>query len=93
MPNVVSNLYSFASGCIKGATDTAKWGAVSLIENGKGENIDCYSSSCVAGKVCYVPTCPRGKNVKLLSKEAIQDIVMGLYQGVGERAGFLSAVS
>jgi hypothetical protein len=92
MQSVFSKYYSLASGYLKDATDTAKWGAASLIENGKGQKVDCYSSTCIPGKVCYSPTCPRGRNVEVLTRESVQNIVRGLYLGVGQRTGFLKPI-
>ena len=92
MQSMFSKCYSLASGYVKDAKDTAKWGAAALIENGKGERVDCYSSSCKPGQVCYSPTCPRGKNVELLSRESVQNIVKGLYLDVGQRTGFLKTI-
>lgn len=85
----VYSVYNAASGYIKGATETAMWGACKLRETGKGVKIDCYSISCEPGKVCYSPTCPRGRNISLLSKETFKDIIKGVYQVGGETTGFL----
>jgi hypothetical protein len=89
----VKSVYNAASGYIRGATETAKWGACKLMETGKGEKIDCYSLTCEPGKICYSPTCPRGRNISVLSKETFQDILRGVYQVGGETTGFLKPLS
>ncbi len=78
VPSVMSRVARTASGVLS----TAKWGASVLLESGRGMTVNCYSSTCQPGRLCYSPTCPRGSNVSLLSADALQDIVRGAYLGV-----------
>ncbi|KAL2914927.1 hypothetical protein HK105_205470 [Polyrhizophydium stewartii] len=80
---------SLVGGVVSVAADYAKWGAASLIEEGRGEHIDCYSPTCRPGKLCYSPTCPRGRSHAWLSRGALQDIVKGAYTGAAKQVGFL----
>jgi hypothetical protein len=89
VPGFVSSIYQNVSHYVKDASVATKTGAFKLIESGRGEKIDCYSPSCAAGQLCYVPTCPRGMNISFLSKAAVQDIIKGVYLGVGHKTGFL----
>lgn len=80
----------WATNTTKEAAQLTKSAAVKLIEDGRGENIDCYSPTCEPGKRCYSPTCPRGNTYELLSVDAVADIVKGAYQGVGRTTGLLT---
>ena len=86
---IMSSMYASASEILKDAKQSVKWGASSLLESGRGDSIDCYSSSCSPGQLCYSPTCPRGKTISFVSKSAIQDIIRGMYLGVGNRTNGL----
>jgi hypothetical protein len=65
-----------------------KWGAATLIEEGKQEKIDCYSPSCIPGKVCYSPTCPRGRSFAWLSRDALNNVIKGAYSGAKNSSFF-----
>ncbi|KAI9366816.1 hypothetical protein DFJ73DRAFT_4499 [Zopfochytrium polystomum] len=61
-----------------------------LIEEGAGVRVKCYSMSCRAGQVCYSPTCPRGRIVRMeLSVENLQNVVKGMYLEGGKMTGLI----
>ncbi|KAI8924749.1 hypothetical protein BC831DRAFT_463909, partial [Entophlyctis helioformis] len=79
---------SLIGGVVAVAADYAKWGAASLIEEGRGDHIDCYSPTCRPGKICYSPTCPRGRSYTWVSSQSIQDIIKGAYTGASKQVFF-----
>ncbi|TPX57338.1 hypothetical protein PhCBS80983_g03910 [Powellomyces hirtus] len=80
----------WATSTTRGAAQMTRSAAARLIEDGRGDHVDCYSPTCKPGQNCYSPTCPRGKHIAELSVEMVGDIVKGAYQGVGRLStGFL----
>ncbi|KAI8907863.1 hypothetical protein EDD86DRAFT_208333 [Gorgonomyces haynaldii] len=79
----VSSLLNYAAGYAK------YYGSI-MIEEGRGEHVDCYVPTCRPGLLCYSPTCPRGKSYQWMTRDAISDIVKGAYSTAAKRAPFLS---
>jgi hypothetical protein len=77
-------------GLVNGLAGYVKWGAASLIEEGKQEKIDCYSPSCIPGTICYSPTCPRGRSYQWISRDAITSVIKGAYSGTKKSSFFRS---
>ncbi|KAJ3354340.1 hypothetical protein HDU83_005495 [Entophlyctis luteolus] len=72
---------------------TAKDVAASLIEEGKGVNVSCYSPTCKPGQVCYAPTCARGRTLSVnLTVDNFQSIVRGMYLEGQKTAGMLTTI-
>ena len=79
----VNSLFHVAAGYVK-------WGASALLEEGRGEHVDCYSPTCRPGQTCYSPTCVRGQSYEWLSKDTVSDIIKGAYSTASKRTFFKS---
>ncbi|KAJ3195527.1 hypothetical protein HK101_011891 [Irineochytrium annulatum] len=84
----VGGIRSTVNWAVEGGRDAA----ASLIEEGKGVVVDCYSPTCKAGVTCYSPTCPRGRTLTVgLTMENVGSIVKGMYLEGGKRTGLFKA--
>ncbi|KAJ3327442.1 hypothetical protein HDU76_011794 [Blyttiomyces sp. JEL0837] len=99
VPTLISAVAEVGGRWVSVAKDAASWvaeeargTAASLIEEGKGVRIDCYSPTCRPGLVCYSPTCLRGKSLTVnMNVDNLQSIVKGMYIEGGKRTGLLKS--
>jgi hypothetical protein len=77
--NVSSYIDSYFGNIITYGKNKLNWSMSTLIEEGKNINVQCYSLTCEPGRLCYSPTCVRSKNYEWLSKDALKDVIKGLY--------------